>query len=50
MAFEDRTLECRACGAEFMFSSETLEFFQQRGLTNDPVRCPSCSRWDFDGL
>ena len=42
MAFEDRTLECLACGAEFMFSSGEQEFFQERGLANDPVRCPSC--------
>ena len=42
MAFEDRTLECVACGAEFMFSSGEQEFFQERGLANDPVRCPSC--------
>lgn len=42
MAFEDRTLECRGCGSEFVFSSGEQEFFQERGLVNDPVRCPSC--------
>ena len=42
MAFEDRTLECRDCGTEFTFSGGEQEFFQERGLANDPVRCPSC--------
>ena len=42
MAFEGRTLDCRACGVEFMFSSGEQEFFQERGLVNDPVRCPPC--------
>lgn len=42
MAFEDRTLECRDCGAEYVFSIGEQEFFQERGLVNDPVRCPSC--------
>ena len=42
MAFEDRTLECRGCGAEFVFTIGEQKFFQERGLVNDPVRCPPC--------
>ena len=37
MAFEDRTLECVACGAEFMFSSGEQEFFQERGTPGAPL-------------
>jgi CxxC-x17-CxxC domain-containing protein len=42
MAFEDRTLECRDCGGEFAFSIGEQEFFNERRLTNDPVRCAPC--------
>ena len=42
MAFEDRILECRDCGTEYAFSSGEQEFFNERDLVNDPVRCPSC--------
>ncbi|HEX9037552.1 MAG TPA: zinc-ribbon domain containing protein [Ktedonobacterales bacterium] len=40
--FEDKTLRCRDCGQEFTFSAGEQEFYQQRGLLNEPGRCPSC--------
>ncbi len=42
MAFEDKTLVCRECGASFTFSAGEQEFYQNRGLMNEPARCPSC--------
>jgi CxxC-x17-CxxC domain-containing protein len=42
MAFQDRTLTCRDCGAQFTFTAGEQEFYQSRGLTNDPGRCPDC--------
>ena len=42
MAFKDKTLECTDCGSEFTFSVEDQEFFQSRGYTNEPKRCPEC--------
>jgi len=42
MAFKDKTLECSDCGSEFTFSVEDQEFFQSRGYTNEPKRCPEC--------
>ncbi|MGB2582766.1 MAG: zinc-ribbon domain containing protein [Dehalococcoidia bacterium] len=42
MAFEDKTLVCRDCGAEFVFSAGEQEFYQSRGLENEPSRCPDC--------
>ena len=42
MAFEDKTLQCSDCGETFTFSAEEQEFFQQKGYTNEPKRCPSC--------
>ena len=42
--FQDRTLTCRDCGQEFAFTAGEQEFFQSRGLTNEPGRCPECRR------
>ena len=40
--FEDKSLLCRECGEEFIFSAGEQEFYQQRGLLNQPGRCPAC--------
>ena len=42
MSFEDKSLQCSDCGQEFTFNVEEQEFFQSRGYTNEPKRCPSC--------
>ena len=42
MSFEDKQLQCSDCGAEFTFSAEEQEFFQSKGYTNEPKRCPAC--------
>lgn len=39
----DRTLTCRDCRQEFVFSASEQDFFSQRGFT-DPVRCQPCRR------
>jgi len=39
---EDRTIECRDCGNEFIFTVGEQEFYQEKGFTNDPVRCKDC--------
>lgn len=39
---EDKTLTCRDCGREFVFSASEQEFYAQRGFTNEPGRCPEC--------
>ncbi|MDQ6771522.1 MAG: zinc-ribbon domain containing protein [Candidatus Dormibacteraeota bacterium] len=35
-------LTCRDCGREFVFTSGEQEFYQSRGLVNEPRRCPEC--------
>ena len=40
--FQDRTLTCRDCAGEFVFSSGEQTFFSSKGLLNDPQRCPAC--------
>ena len=42
MNFEDKTLRCRECGNDFVFTAGEQEFYQQKGLVNEPGRCPSC--------
>jgi CxxC-x17-CxxC domain-containing protein len=42
MAFTDRELNCRDCGAAFMFTAGEQEFYATKGLQHDPVRCPAC--------
>ena len=42
MSFEDKELQCSDCGATFTFSAGEQEFFQSKGYTNEPKRCPSC--------
>lgn len=40
--YQDRSLTCRDCSEEFIFSSGEQAFFASKGLLNDPQRCPSC--------
>lgn len=40
--FEDKTLTCRDCGADFVFSASEQEFYAEKGFTNEPGRCPQC--------
>ncbi len=44
MSFEDKTLVCRDCSAEFVFTAGEQEFYAQKGFTNQPSRCPDCRR------
>lgn len=39
---QDRTLVCRDCAEEFVFSAGEQAFFLSKGLQNDPQRCLSC--------
>lgn len=40
--FADKMLTCRDCGSEFVFSGGEQEFYAQKGLVNEPGRCPEC--------
>ena len=39
---QDKTLTCRDCGREFVFTESEQQFFAQKGFMNDPSRCPEC--------
>ena len=36
--YEDKTLVCKECGNEFVFSAGEQEFYAERGFQNEPQR------------
>ena len=42
MAFEDKTLKCRECDEGFVFTAGEQGFYAEKGLLNEPQRCPTC--------
>lgn len=44
MNYSDKTITCKDCGEEFVFTASEQEFFAEKGFTNDPQRCPACRR------
>jgi CxxC-x17-CxxC domain-containing protein len=42
VTFVDRTLVCRECGRQFVFTAGEQEFYQLKDLRTEPTRCPDC--------
>ena len=42
MDLQDKTLNCRDCGTGFVFTAGEQGFYLEKGLLNEPQRCPSC--------
>jgi CxxC-x17-CxxC domain-containing protein len=40
--YADKTIRCRDCGMDFVFSAGEQEFYASKGLVNEPQRCQSC--------
>ena len=40
--YEDKTLVCKECGAEFVFTAGEQEFYAEKGFQNEPQRCKNC--------
>ncbi len=40
--YEDKTLVCKECGNEFVFTQGEQEFYAEKGFTNEPQRCKNC--------
>ena len=38
----DKTLVCKDCNAEFVFTEGEQEFYAEKGFNNQPVRCKAC--------
>lgn len=42
--FQDKTLVCRNCGNEFVFTAGEQEFYAEKGFENEPKMCKDCRR------
>ena len=40
--YQDKTLTCRECGNEFVFTASEQAFYAEKGFQNEPGRCPAC--------
>ena len=36
----DKTLVCKDCGADFVFTEGEQQFYAEKGFDNEPQRCP----------
>jgi CxxC-x17-CxxC domain-containing protein len=42
MVFEDKTIVCKDCAQQFLFSVGEQGYFLEKGLLNEPQRCAVC--------
>ena len=48
--YQDKTLVCKDCGAEFVFTAGEQEFYAEKGFQNEPQRemhtaiCANCGK------
>lgn len=40
--YQDKTIVCKDCGEEFVFTAGEQAFYAERGFKNEPLRCRSC--------
>ena len=40
--YEDKTLKCKECGNDFVFTAGEQEFYAEKGFQNQPQRCKAC--------
>ena len=40
--YQDKTLVCKDCGQEFVFTAGEQEFYAEKGFQNEPTRCKAC--------
>ena len=40
--YEDKTLKCKDCGNDFVFTAGEQEFYAEKGFVNEPQRCKEC--------
>lgn len=40
----DKTLTCKDCSAEFIFTEGEQAFYKEKGFENEPQRCPACRK------
>ena len=42
--YQDKTLKCKDCGKDFVFTAGEQEFYASRGFENEPQRCKERSK------
>ncbi len=47
--FQDRSLTCVDCGAEFIFTAGEQQFYHEKDFKNEPRRCKPCKLKRQDG-
>ena len=40
--YQDKSLVCKDCGIEFVFTAGEQAFYAERGFENEPQRCKPC--------
>ncbi|MDR3263754.1 MAG: zinc-ribbon domain-containing protein [Clostridiales bacterium] len=40
----DKTLKCKDCGADFVFTESEQAFYKEKGFENEPQRCVPCRK------
>lgn len=40
--FKDKTIACKECGQDFVFTAGEQEFYKEKGFDNEPTRCKDC--------
>jgi CxxC-x17-CxxC domain-containing protein len=40
--FQDRTIKCVDCGADFVFTAGEQQFYHEKDFKNEPKRCKPC--------
>ena len=40
--YQDKTITCRDCGQDFVFTAGEQEFYASKGFDNEPTRCKGC--------
>lgn len=41
---EDKTMKCKDCGSDFIFTEGEQAFYKEKGFDNEPQRCPDCRK------
>jgi CxxC-x17-CxxC domain-containing protein len=41
---QDQTMTCKDCGKQFVWTAGEQQFYQEKGFTNAPTRCPDCRK------
>lgn len=40
----DKTITCKDCGTQFVFTESEQNFYKEKGFDNEPIRCADCRR------